>query len=253
MKNVTVKVITISSQILVVSLFLLSLFLGKGDNNKVTVVYNDNFDKMADMTLFLFEEEELMTSDVDESQVVVLDDNTDFELSLEEDDFLESEFQETEEDVVQNVEVESENNRMEIESVIETYTGILTGYGPDCVGCGNPNTGKVVTSSGYHISNFVDGSIAPAFTITYNDSEYGEVRIVAADDTMPFYSIVRITVPHWEEPVIAIVLDRGSTVGFENCRSSKGCLTQFDLLYPTEAESLGKTKNVKFELLRSGK
>ena len=31
-----------------------------------------------------------------------------------------------------------------LETVIETYTGILTGYGPDCVGCGNPNTGKVV-------------------------------------------------------------------------------------------------------------
>ena len=51
---------------------------------------------------------------------------------------------------------------------------------------------------------------------------------------------------------MAIVLDRGSTVGFENCRSSRGCLTNFDLLFPTEGESLGKTYNVKFEILRIG-
>lgn len=254
MKKITVKVITISSQILVVSLFLLSLFVGKGNNNKVTVVYNDNFNKMADRTLFLFEKEDLMTSDVDESEVVILDDNTVLELPLEDDIVSQTDSSETnEEDTVQDLEEETENSIVESNSVIETYTGILTGYGPDCVGCGNPNTGKVSTASGYHVANFVDGSIAPAFTITYNDSEYGEVRIVAADDSIPFYSIIRITIPNWNEPIMAIVLDRGSTVGFENCRSSKGCLTQFDLLYPTEAESLGKTKNVKFELLRSGK
>ena len=243
MKKITVKVITISSQILVVSLFLISLFVGKGNNDKVTVVYNNNFDKMADRTLFLFEKEELMINQIDETQVVVLDDNTEKEESSEV----------VEETNVKEVLEESSSNIVPLESVIETYTGILTGYGPDCDGCGNFNTGKVVTASGYHVSNIVDGAIEPAFTITYDDSEYGEVRIVAADANIPFYSIVRITVPHWEEPVTAIVLDRGSTVGFENCRSTRGCLTQFDLLYPTEAESLGKTKNVKFELLRSGK
>ena len=135
--------------------------------------------------------------------------------------------------------------------VIKTYTGILTGYGPDCVGCGNFITNKVVTASGYHISNIVDGVIQPAFTTTYDDKEYGLVRVVAADDTIPFNSIVRITIPN-KEPIIAIVLDRGSTVGFENCRSSRGCLTNFDLLYESESVSLGKTYNVKFEILRMG-
>ena len=135
--------------------------------------------------------------------------------------------------------------------VINTYIGILTGYGPDCVGCGNFNTNKVSTASGYHIANIIDGNIEPAFAITYNDSEFGEVRIVAGDSSLPFNTIVRITIPN-QEPIIAIVLDRGSTVGFDNCRSSRGCLTNFDLLYPTEAESLGKTRNVKFEILRIG-
>ena len=248
MKKITAKVITISSQILVVSLFIVSLFMGTNDNDKVTVVYNNNFDKMADRTLVLFEEEELMTSMIDESVEVVLEDNT-------ADALVEDNSSVVQEEVNAEDKVKEEDTTVNVplDNVIETYTGILTGYGPDCVGCGNPNTGKVVTSSGYHVSNFVNGAIEPAFTITYNDSEYGEVRIVAADDSIPFYSIVRINVPHWDEPVIAIVLDRGSTVGFSNCRSPKGCLTQFDLLYPTEAESLGKTKNVKFELLRSGK
>lgn len=249
MKKITAKVITISSQILVVSLFVVSLFMGANDNDKVTVIYNNNFDKMADRTLVLFEEEEFMTSSIDESVEVVLEDNTE-ETVVEENSTI------VQEEVTTPEEIQVEEptiNSVTLDNVIETYTGILTGYGPDCVGCGNPNTGKVLTSSGYHVSNFVNGAIEPAFTITYNDSEYGEVRIVAADDSIPFYSIVRINVPHWDEPIIAIVLDRGSTVGFSNCRSPKGCLTQFDLLYPTEAESLGKTKNVKFELLRSGK
>ena len=249
MKKITVKVITISSQILVVSLFLLSLFVGKGNNDKVTVVYNNNFDKMADRTVFLFETEEFMTNQDDDVEVV-LEDNTPDEVMEEKNDISESTL---ETPSVKEIIEQPINEEVILDPAIETYTGILTGYGPDCVGCGNPNTGKVSTASGYHVANIVDGAIEPAFTITYNDSEYGEVRIVAADANIPFYSIVRITVPHWEESVTAIVLDRGSTVGFENCRSSRGCLTQFDLLYATEAESLGKTQNVKFELLRSGK
>lgn len=238
MKKITAKVITISSQLLVVSLFLFLMFHSEGNNTELLTIENNNFRKMADSTSILFKEEELMMESLDESVVFVLDDNT-------KEDILDEE----------NIEEVSagEDSSYELETIIETYTGILTGYGPDCVGCGNFNTGKVVTASGYHVSNIVDGAIEPAFTITYDDEEYGEIRIVAADANIPFYSIVRITVPGWEEPIIAIVLDRGSTVGFENCRSERGCLTQFDLLHPTEAESLGKTKNVKFELLRSGR
>ena len=249
MKKITFKVMTISSQILVVSLFLLSLFINKGSNDKVTVVYNDNFDKMADRTLFLFEKEELMISQTDEDIIVVLEDNTQEEVVNEEPSTSETVVDKASEE--QSVE-EDTDSEVILEPVIETYTGILTGYGPDCAGCGNYNTGKVSTASGYHVANIVDGAIEPAFTITYDDSQYGEVRIVAADANIPFYSIVRITIPG-NDPIMAIVLDRGSTVGFENCRSDRGCLTNFDLLYPTEAESLGKTKNVKFELLRSGK
>ena len=212
MKSITMKVITISSQLLMIILFSLFIFKFQYNKSNITVV-NNNLDKMADSTSNLFKEEEDMLT-ADDNIVESLTDSS--------------------------------------EAVIEEYTGILTGYGPDCVGCGNFKTNKVSTASGYHIANIVNGAIEPAFTITYDDNEYGKVRIVAADSDIPFYSIVRITIPN-NDPITAIVLDRGSTVGFDNCRSSKGCLTNFDLLYPTEAESLGKTRNVKFELLRSGK
>lgn len=212
MKSITMKVVTISSQLLMIILF--SLFIFKFQYNKSNItVDNNNLDKMADSTSNLFKEEEDMLTANDNIVESLIDSS---------------------------------------EAVIEEYIGILTGYGPDCVGCGNFKTNKVSTASGYHIANIVNGAIEPAFTITYDDNEYGKVRIVAADSDIPFYSIVRITIPN-DDPITAIVLDRGSTVGFDNCRSSKGCLTNFDLLYPTEADSLGKTRNVKFELLRSGK
>ena len=247
MKKIATKVITVSSQIFIVVLFLLLLFSSEETNNKIAIIDNNNFKKMADRTSILFKEEDRVEF-IDDSIIYELNDST---LDEEEEDVISSEDFVSEE-VIDETKEEITDNIISLEpSVIETYTGILTGYGPDCTGCGNYNTGKVSTASGYHVANIVDGAIEPAFNITYDDSEYGEVRIVAADSNIPFYSIVRITVPGWD-PFIAIVLDRGSTVGFENCRSDKGCLTNFDLLYPTEAESLGKTKNVTFELLRSG-
>lgn len=125
-------------------------------------------------------------------------------------------------------------------NVIETYIGTLTGYGNDCRGCGS------YTAADYDISN----------TIYYNDPQFGRVRIVAAgtvkeDDStkLPFYSIVRISnVPNMD-PVIAIVLDRGGSVGY-------GKVTLFDLLFESEAvanSTIGKRKNITFELLRKGK
>lgn len=113
--------------------------------------------------------------------------------------------------------------------VLETFVGPLTGYGPDCYGCvsGTTYTGHDV------------------YQMYYNDPTYGAIRVLAADPSFPFYSVFRISnVPNME-PFMAIVLDRGSNVGF-----GKGTL--FDLLYPSEAESLHKTDNITFELIRKG-
>lgn len=222
MKKIVPKLLIVSSQILIGALFLVFTFGSKSEIN-----FKVNSKEIENVSKFVYDEKKVnneSSQDVNVEEVV-------------------------ENEIKNNI--EKHDNYFLENNVINTYTGILTGYGPDCVGCGNYKTNKVSTASGYHIANIVDGKVQPAFTITYNDNEYGEVRIVAGDSTIPFKSIVRITIPN-ENPIIAIVLDRGSTVGFSNCRSSKGCLTNFDLLYSTESESLGKTKNVKFEILRMG-
>lgn len=112
------------------------------------------------------------------------------------------------------------------------FNGTMTGYGPDCVGC----------------SGRVGCAPYPTVTkgkITYNDSSYGTVRIVAADSSVPCGTIVKISnVTFADEPFYAIVLDRGGAI--------KGTL--FDLLFATEKEALvvGRQKNVQYEIQRLG-
>ena len=118
------------------------------------------------------------------------------------------------------------------ETVLATYHGPITAYGPDCVGC---TTGY--TASGYYVRN----------NIYYQDKEYGKVRIVAADKSLPFGTIIRISdLNVFDEPVLAIVLDRGSAIGFNR-------KVYFDLLYKSEKETefFGK-RNATFEVLRRG-
>lgn len=116
--------------------------------------------------------------------------------------------------------------------VLATYYGPITAYGPDCTGC---TTGY--TASGYYVRN----------NIYYNDKEYGKIRIVAADKSLPFGTIIRISnLNVFDEPVLAIVLDRGSAIGFNR-------KVYFDLLYKSEKETefFGK-RNATFEVLRKG-
>ena len=116
--------------------------------------------------------------------------------------------------------------------VLATYYGPITAYGPDCVGC---TTGY--TASGYYVRN----------NIYYNDKEYGKIRIVAADKTLPFGTIVRIkNLDLYDDDIIAIVLDRGSAIGFKR-------KVYFDLLYKSEKDTLNFGKRyATFEILRNG-
>jgi len=115
---------------------------------------------------------------------------------------------------------------------IELQIGKLSGYGPDCVGCSG------YTASGNYVG---DG------TIYYNDYQFGKVRIVAADSKYKFGTIVKISHPNLEEDIIAIVLDRGSAIGFQR-------IALFDLLYSSEEEAnlKGVFHNTTFEILRYG-
>jgi len=126
---------------------------------------------------------------------------------------------------------EIERKEEKIERVLKTYNGPITAYGPDCTGCSG------ITASGYNVKN----------NIYYNDKEYGKVRIVAADKSLPFGTIIRIKgLDIFESDVIAIVLDRGSAIGFNR-------KVYFDLLYNNEksTSSFGK-RYATFEVLRRG-
>ena len=114
-----------------------------------------------------------------------------------------------------------------------SFTGTLTGYGPDCPGCG----GRVYCTPNPNVQNG---------NIYYEDSEYGKLRILAADYSIPCGSIIKIEnfsfIPG--NDFYGIVMDRGSAiVGLT-----------MDLLYPSEKDTLiiGRQRNIKFTVERWG-
>ena len=112
------------------------------------------------------------------------------------------------------------------------FTGTMTGYGPDCVGCG----GKLGCPPRQDVR---DGNIY------FDDAEYGHIRIVATDPSIPCGSIVKISnLSFTNEPIVAIALDRGGAI--------KG--KTMDLLFESEMATkfVGRQYNVSFELVRWG-
>ena len=84
-------------------------------------------------------------------------------------------------------------------------------------------------------------------SLKYKDKEYGKVRIVAADKSYPFGTIVKIkNLWYFNEDVYAIVLDRGGAIG-------KNKRALFDLLFALEenANTFG-VENATCEILRLG-
>ncbi len=113
-----------------------------------------------------------------------------------------------------------------------SFVGTMTGYGPDCVGCG----GRVGCPPRQDVRNG---------NIYFNDNEYGTVRIVATDKRIPCGSIVRISnFSFQEEPIIAIALDRGGAI----------VNNTMDLLYASESETnaIGRQYNIQFDIIRWG-
>jgi len=111
------------------------------------------------------------------------------------------------------------------------FDGVMTGYGPDCEGCG----GRVGCPPRQNVKNG---------NIYFNDQEYGKVNIVATDSRIPCGSIIKITNSSLGKEVTAIALDRGGAI--------KG--TKMDFLVETEAISakkIGKQK-VTYEIIRWG-
>lgn len=108
---------------------------------------------------------------------------------------------------------------------LDTYVGNLTGYVANCPLCGG--------TLGCTGQNVLDG------TITYNDSQYGTVRIMASSTSLQCGSIISYMSNN--EKVTAIVLDRGVTG------------TNLDLLVGSndEAYSIGR-RNITYDVLRFG-
>lgn len=112
------------------------------------------------------------------------------------------------------------------------FIGTMTGYGPDCAGCGR----KVGCPPRQDVRNG---------NIYFQDADYGTVRIVASDPSIPCGSIVRISnLSFTKEPIIAIVLDRGGAIKEKT----------MDLLFESEKSTsfVGRQYNVSYEIIRWG-
>lgn len=113
-----------------------------------------------------------------------------------------------------------------------SFIGTITGYGPDCVGCG----GRVGCPPRPDVRNG---------NIYFTDNEYGTIRIVATDKGIPCGSIVRISnFKFSSEPIIAIALDRGGAIVGNT----------MDLLYESEVDTVvvGRQRNIQFDIIRWG-
>lgn len=121
--------------------------------------------------------------------------------------------------------------------------GSTTGYGADCVGC----SGNVACSTKTGSHNLIrDG-------IFYNDSTYGNVRIIAADNSLFSCGTVMKIDNGIMDPFFAIVLDTGGAM--RSAWSSGNIL--IDIAFPYENSSgindaTNRSGNVKFMVYRNG-
>ena len=124
------------------------------------------------------------------------------------------------------------------------YVGKMTGYGADCQGCSGAGTLACKTKDGNYYSLTKNG-------MTYNDYEYGEVRIIAADlDKFPCGTIIQVDNPNLGT-FNAIVLDTGGAMQ----KAWKNGIVHMDLAYVTETDPaihLTTSSNVKYSVQRWG-
>ena len=111
------------------------------------------------------------------------------------------------------------------------FEGSLTGYGPDCEGCG----GKTGCPPRQNVKNG---------NIYFNDQEYGKVNIVATDRRIPCGSVIKITNSSLGDEVVAIALDRGGAI--------KGTLMDFLVETEKKASKVVGRQKVTFEIVRWG-
>ena len=220
------KIITIFN-IFIVSFVSFNLYI---PNTKEVIFNETNNNNKYDYIAYNEVIEEVSEVEVEETLEVKTDNTSKEKTEVKKEVVSVNEKKEPIKEIIKKEEVKVDNSN----KTIETLSGSMSGYGPDCYGC----TSNRVTS-GYYVG---EGNIY------YNDSTYGKIRIVAGDKKYPLGTIVKIGSSNVSnEPIIAIVLDRGGSIGINKKFT-------FDLLFATEKEAskYGVSKNIKFEILRLG-
>lgn len=111
------------------------------------------------------------------------------------------------------------------------FTGKLTGYGPDCIGCSEQGNVSCLTKNKKKYSLKTDG-------IYYDDEVYGKLRIVASSSNFSCGTIVEISRGQYKFD--AIVLDRG----YDMNKAYKNGIIWFDLAYDSQASVSNDSKNL---------
>lgn len=116
------------------------------------------------------------------------------------------------------------------------YTGVMTGYGPDCSTCSGRGYVSCKTEDKKNFNLINDG-------VYYNDDEYGEVRVLAAAlSEFPCGTIVEVKSSNLGD-FMGIVMDTGYTMR----EQLKNGVYHFDVAYQTE-----KDENIRFATNMSG-
>lgn len=219
--NYTFK--TVCIYIMILSVFSISSF---GFKTGYSSIHNSNLEKLVISNILTQSDEE--ENNILEEESINSVDKTE---TTKKDETVNNE--EKEEPIEEPTKVEEVINIVDTSSyaVLTTETVNISHYGHDCYGC---TTGK--TASGYYVG---DGKIY------YQDSVFGSVRIVAADNKYPLGTIIRLG--YNGKKITAIVLDRGGSIGDNN-------EFQIDLLAPSNSEALilGTVRNTSLEVLRLG-
>ncbi len=123
------------------------------------------------------------------------------------------------------------------------YFGRLTAYGADCKGCSGIVACKTPLNKYYNLDK--DG-------IVYNDTEYGEIRILAAPhEVFPCGTIIKVT-RESDEPFMGVVMDTGIAMR-KAWKENKKII--IDLAFSSELDpEVPKTtsNNVNYEVMRWG-
>ena len=123
------------------------------------------------------------------------------------------------------------------------YTGIVTGYGPDCKTCDGRGYVACPTQDGKWTNLITDG-------IYYSDARYGDLQILAADHReFPCGTIIEVNNNDLAEPILGIVLD----TGYAMRKAYENGYIHIDVAFQTEVGlNFSTNKNTNFSVKRWG-